>query len=388
MKALKTLIAIALSAGGLGTAVTLGALSNKNNDFKAVAAESSSRVYLDCSGHTEYDDAQSIALHYWSSDETTINTYRQATKAGDNYWYIDLDLTGVAKYQWLRCDAAAGPNSNDHRYNFQYETNVSDNNYYKVTGWNNSGTWHKIDRTWTIVGSTGGEAAWNGGNEDISISLTERFNAEGLEFINTSVSLAAGSVFKIKNSAGSYYGYDCIQTGDGSVISTGDVSGEGNSNITVVNSGSYEIYMKPTLSQFWMQENSEATATSWANSFLTATGTICSDGGESADHLTALQGIWTTQKNAYDALTEGARNIIKTGTASNTIKDAHDRYIHIMTRYAGELASFKEWNVSSSNRINPVAENNSAVLIAAVASAIVLTTTGLFFLLRRKRKEQ
>ncbi len=47
MKALKTLIAIALSAGGLGTAVTLGAVANKNENFEvANAAATISSVEL------------------------------------------------------------------------------------------------------------------------------------------------------------------------------------------------------------------------------------------------------------------------------------------------------------------------------------------------------
>ena len=46
MKALKTLIAIALSAGGLGTAVTLGAIANKNNQkIEKVEAATSTTVY-------------------------------------------------------------------------------------------------------------------------------------------------------------------------------------------------------------------------------------------------------------------------------------------------------------------------------------------------------
>ena len=137
-----------------------------------------------------------------------------------------------------------------------------------------------------------------------------------------------------------------------------------------------------------MQENSTATATSWATSFLSDTGSICSVGGENADHLSALQAVWSDIKDGFDALTLGARNIIKTGTANATVSEAHNRYVHIMTRYAGQLDAFEDWEVSASRNIMPLANETNAIVIITIVSVISLSAVGAFFLLRRKRKEQ
>ena len=382
MKALKTLVAIALSTAGLGTAVTLGVVANNNEQkVEQTQAANTTRLYLDCTSFGDWDNEQSICIDLYTGSS---RTYKEATKVSDNYWYVDADVSNLAGFQFIRCKTG----DTTTRWNEGPWSSSKNNNYCKVTNWNNTGSWQQVATGFTVVGSTTGD--WTSSTEDISITLNERFNNEGLSFYNTTVNLTAGSVFKIKsnNSPADYYGYDCIETGSGSVIATGDVSGSGGSNITVVNSGSYEIYMKPLSGKFWMQENSEATATSWAASFLNATGTICSNGGESADHLSALQGVWADQKSGFDDLTLGARNILKTGTANATVKDAHDRYVHIMTRYAGQLTAFEDWEVSASRGILPLANNSNIVVIITIVSVISLSALGAFFLLRRKRKEQ
>ena len=249
------------------------------------------------------------------------------------------------------------------------------------------GSWTQDDqKTWTVVGATNG--VWAGGDEDISISLTMRFDKEGLEFYNTSVELTAGSVFKVKNSTNNYYGYDCIEEGDGSVLDLGDVSGNGNSNITVVNSGTYEIYMKPFVAKFWMQENSEESATSWASSFLSETNSICSNGGTSADHLSALEGVWSTLKSSYESLTTGAKNILKAGTANATVADAHDRYVHIMQRYGNDLSAFNGWTVSGSRNVLPVIakENTNTIAIIVIISLVSVTAIGGYFFIKRRQE--
>ena len=384
MKALKTLVAIALSATGLGSAVTLGVVS-QNTSIKQTQAAGETRLYLDMSGFSDwYSSSASFKVHTWNSAKG--DQYHAVTKVSDAYYYADVDLATYASgggYRFTRYNSTGASEWN--RGAWQSYT-AGEGTYYKASGWTD-GTWSEADqKTWTVVGATNG--VWAGGDQDINISLEFRFNNEGLSFYNTTVELTVGSVFKVKDSDGNYYGYNAIETGNGSVISAGDVSGSGSSNITVVNSGSYEIYMKPFAGKFWMQENSTATATSWATSFLSDTGSICSAGGENANHLSALQAVWSDIKDGFDALTLGARNIIKTGTANATVTEAHDRYVHIMTRYAGELDAFEDWDVSASRSIMPVVNEGNYIAIIAIVSVIALSATGAFFLLRKKRKEQ
>lgn len=384
MKALKTLVAIALSTAGLGAAVTLGVVAN-NDKIQQSEAASTTRIYLDMGGFSDwYSSSASFKVHTWNN--ANGDKYHSVTKVSDAYYYADVDLATYASgggYRFTRYNSTGGTEWN--RGAWQSYT-AGKGTYYRVSGWTD-GSWSEADQlTWTVVGATNG--VWAGGDEDISIPLEFRFNNEGLAFYNTTVELTAGSVFKVKNSSGDYFGYNAIETGSGSVISTGDVSGSGTGNITVVNSGSYELYMKPFSNKFWMQENSTATATAWATSFINDTGSICATGGESADHLSALQAVWSDIKDGFDALTLGARNIIKTGNANATVKDAHDRYIHIMTRYSGQLDAFEDWEVSASRSIMPLANDSNVIAIIAIITVISLSATGTFFLLRKKRKEQ
>lgn len=385
MKALKTLVAIALSAGGLGSAVTLGVVANNDSKIQQAEAAGETRLYLDMSAFADwYSSSASFKVHTWNS--ANGDQYHAVTKVSDAYYYADVDLATYASgggYRFTRYNSTGSSEWN--RGEWKSYT-AGEGTYYRATGWT-AGSWSEADQlTWEVVGATNG--IWAGGDQDINIPLTFRFNNEGLAFYNTTVELTAGSVFKVKNSAGAYFGYNAIETGNGSVIAAGDVSGSGTSNIEVVNSGSYEIYMKPFSEKFWMQENSTATATSWATSFLSDTGSICSVGGENADHLSALQAVWSDIKDGFDALTLGARNIIKTGTANATVSEAHNRYVHIMTRYAGQLDAFEDWEVSASRNIMPLANETNAIVIITIVSVISLSAVGAFFLLRRKRKEQ
>lgn len=385
MKALKTIVAIALSTVGLGSAVTLGVVANNDQKVQQAEAAGETRIYLDMSGFTDwYSSSASFKVHTWNNAKG--DQYHAVTKVADAYYFADVDLATYASgggYRFTRFNSTGSSEWN--RGAWQSYT-AGQGTYYRASGWTD-GSWSEADqKTWEVVGATNG--IWAGGDQDINITLDFRFNNEGLAFFSTTVELTAGSVFKVKDSDNKYFGYNAIETGSGSVISTGDVSGSGTSNITVVNSGSYEIYMKPFAGKFWMQENSTATATSWATSFLSDTGTICSVGGENANHLSALQAVWSDLKDSFDDLTLGARNIIKVGTANATVSEAHNRYVHIMTRYAGELDAFEDWEVSASRNIMPLANETNAVVIITIVSVISLSALGAYFLLRRKRKVQ
>lgn len=377
---IKFLVGITLAASG---AFALGsALNNKKAEVAEAAA--TTRLYLDMSAFADwYGDTASFKVHTWNSAKG--DQYHSVTKVASAYYYADVDLSTYASgggYRFARYNSTGATEWNKGAWN-DYSGGV--NTYYRATGYTD-GAWSTDDqKTWEVVGATNG--IWAGGDQDINIPLTMRFDTEGLEFYNTSVNLTAGSVFKVKNSTNNYYGYDCIETGAGSVIDVGDVSGSGSSNITVVNSGSYEIYMKPFAAKFWMQENSEASATEWASSFISQTNSICSANGTSADHLTALQGVWSSLKSSFEALTAGAKNILKAGTANATVKDAHDRYVHIMTRYAGQLDKMGDWSVSASRSVLPVSNQNpNTVALIVIISLVSVTAIGGFFFIR-KRKE-
>lgn len=360
--------------------------SLKSKKVESAEAGDATRLYLDMSAFTDwYGDSASFKVHTWNS--ANGDKYFTATKVADAYYYCDVDLATYASgggYRFSRYNSTGATEWNQGAWN-SYAVEV--NTYYRADGYTD-GSWSTENQaTWTVVGATNG--VWAGLDEDISFSLTMRFNNEGLSFYNTSVNLTAGSVFKVKKGnwdAG--YGYNAIETGAGSVIADEAVSGENDSNITVVKSGSYEIYMKPFAGKFWMQENSEVSATNWSTSFLNQTNSICSANGTSANHLTALQGVWSGIKDSFDVLTMGARNIIKTGTANATVKDAHDRYVHIIERYGETLDAFDDWTVSPARVLSFVNEQgnktNLIVIITVIALVSISATGALIFFKKRK----
>ena len=386
MKKAKTIgitfgVAALAVAGGAALALNMGSVAK---EVKADPA--TTRLYLDMSGFTDwYKDSASFKVHTWN--EANGDQYFAATKVdgegGDAYYYADVDLATYAAaggYRFTRF------NPNGTEWNRGAWRSYADGitTYYRASDWTD-GTWSTDDQsTWKVAGATNG--VWAGSDEDISISLNMRFNNEGLQFYSTSVTLAAGSVFKVQNvTASAYYGFEKMDTNS---LTASYFSGEGNNNITVVKGGTFELYMKPSEGRFWMQVSSETEATTFASSFLTATNDICSAGSTSADHATALADIWDDQCNAWKDLTLGAQNIFKTGTANATIKDAHDRYVHIMTRYNATLDPFEGGPSYGSPALNVIFGSDKsfvpAIIIATVSLGAIAAAAGFVFL-RKKR---
>ena len=206
------------------------------------------------------------------------------------------------------------------------------------------------------------------------------------------VQLAADVEFKVVYN-GNWYGWSDVDSSS-SVVNKYIVQGSDPDStgyrIKVKTAGKYEIYFKTNASsnRIWIQQDSASEATTWAQAFLDATNSICSTGGTSANHLTALQGIWSAQKTNFEAMTEGAKGKLIIGTENATIKDAHDRYEHIMKRYNGSLSEFGSWTVDPSNAINPLSKNtNNVALIAIISAFVVLTTAGTFLIIRKKKHQ-
>ena len=118
----------------LGVGVFAGVAANKDAVVKTEAA-STTRYYLDCKSHADYDKEQSVAFNYKNSDETWHLV--EATQMADNYWYVDVDNSSMVEFQFARCDKG----NTDNTYNWQNKSYDKNQNYYEVTDWDNSGTW-------------------------------------------------------------------------------------------------------------------------------------------------------------------------------------------------------------------------------------------------------
>ncbi len=373
-------LSIALGLG-IFAGVALG-----NRGVKEAKATGETRLYLDMSGFSGWADASAtFKVHTWNDAEG--DQYHPVTKAGDLYYYADVDLATYAVdggYRFTRYSSDGSEKWNEGAW-CTYVANPD--TYYKASGWT-AGTWAKDDqKTWTVVGATNG--LWEGPDEDISVALTFRFNNEGLSFYNTNVQLTAGSVIKIKNSDDAYFGFSVLETGSGSVVDAGIMTGEGDNNITVTKTGSYEFYMKPVSGKAWVQENSALTAQQWANRFLGSTYDICKVGSGEQDHGEALATAWAGLKADFEGLTMGAKgyvNDVIAGTQDDaTIASAVARYEHIVKRYT-TLDLFDGLNVARSRALMPISVvQNNALLIAVISSVVVAAAVGLFFIIRRRK---
>ena len=207
-----------------------------------------------------------------------------------------------------------------------------------------------------------------------------------------STQLTADTEFKVICD-GNWYGWNQVDQSSsivGNHIVQGTDPDSTGARIKVVTTAKYSVYIKTNYqtNKLWIQIDPVDEATAWATTFLSSTGTICSTGGESANHLAALTAVWPGFKSSFEGLTKGARDALIEGTANQTIADAHDRYVLILTRYPS-LDEFGEWTVVGSRAITPlITDNNGVAIIIAVSSAIVIASTAGYFFLRKKRKEQ
>ena len=373
---------------GLSLALVFGVgvgLSAKSDVGEANAAGETT-FYLDCTGFAEFDNEQSICLHAYKS-AGDVNTWVEATKAGDNYWSVSVNVTGYTGVEWYRCETG---NTGNH-YNKQSWQGFGGTilTYYRVTGWDNPGDnkqWSNLNSSWTVVGATSG--TWTSQTEDISIALSSsKFSGSGFQYYSTTVSLTEDSVFKIKNSANDYYGFDKLGSyNNQSANEKGLIvnAGEPDKNILVKTSGTYEVYVNAYNGDLWIQAASDAEILDFSTRFLAAMGPKCTD--EDADNKTAVQSIWTTWKGEFEGLTEGARSLF--GTSSNaTVTRARTLYSHVVKRYG--LAAWTDAPkvvrfVSPIDTIFGESSSEPVIILVVISLVSVSAVAGVYFIRKRK----
>lgn len=382
MKTRNAILTFSLAALAFGAAAGL-AMHHANAVETRAEPASTFRVYLDMSGYTDwYKDGASFKVHTWN--DAHKDQYVVATKLADAYYYADVEVANVTDggYRFTRYNGDGSQEWNRGEWCTYNSANLQ--TYYKPSGMT-AGTWSQDDqKTWKVVGAPHG-GSWG----QVDIALTMRFNNEGLSFYSTEVVLTAETQFKVnQDGTENYYGYNCIETGPGSVIDLSLVSGEGDSNITVLKSGTYEIYMKPFTGKFWMQENSVASATAFSEDFLLKTDTACAAAGD--DHGNALKEIWnpknkpdgTSLCEKWDALTIGAKNAFKT-SEDDTIVSARARYLFLVGKY-NVLTPFSQGPAAARYSVGLTETNNTLLVVSIVSALTVVTVAGLFLFKKKK----
>ena len=396
MKALKTLVAIALSTAGLGTAVTLGVVANNNAVEQAEAASTftaGQTLFLNPSSNWKQSNAR-FAAYFFGSNGNKWES--MSTNDFSPLYQCNVPSGSWTNVIFCRMNGSATANNWDNKWNQTGNLNPGNGDVFTIpaSGWDSfsdNGNWSNLNTiySWDVKSSAETDGTWTNTN---SLTLSYKNDGDGAQFYSTAVDLKAGQQFKICRTTDSkWFGSNKFENGTNSAVQRGYISlGNSDANVTVLKDITMELYVKIHSVTVWTQVSSEAEATAWAQTFLSDTNSICSNGGTSANHLSALQNIWANLKSSFEGMTLGAKHVIDAGTANATVKDAHDRYIHIMSRYGGEsgLEAFEDGPTYAAKTMLPIVSKNNIGIIAIITGVIALSATGAFFLLRKKRKEQ
>lgn len=133
-------------------------------------------------------------------------------------------------------------------------------------------------------------------------------------------------------------------------------------------------------------------ALAFGTSFLNTTAKACADGTK--DNSEALKTAWGTLKTEFDALSDGAKKVVKDAVANDAgtdLEKAMARYDHIVKRYSAihtEINDFIGRGVTASltNQLFKANTTNNIMAISLIACASVAAIGSFFFI--RKRKEQ
>ena len=375
---------------GVCAAMVLGAgASLRTNKVIKAKADNETTFYLDCTGFDGWDNAQSVCLHAYKSDGN-VNDWIEATKAGDNYWSVSKDVTGYTGVEWYRCDSG---NTGNHYNKQSWLAFPSSNFYYEVKGWDDPGD----NKQWSAP------AAWSlTGSSSASLS-SHKFDADGYQFYATSISLATNAVIQFTNGTKTTGFADLRDVGNGQTAKEkGLVVDDGTGKVKVVKGGSYDIYVNCITGKVWMQSDAATDADHWAEAFL-------NDGCTTAN--TGTKAKWEDHKTSFDALTEGAKNLLKNEehvehdvVVSGNVKLAVQRYDYVLQRYGvndanADANGYKDFmGRVSSGKLTlsaitipySIVENNAsntAIIIVVVSTISLLGLAGFFFIKRKKESK-
>lgn len=139
-------------------------------------------------------------------------------------------------------------------------------------------------------------------------------------------------------------------------------------------------------------EDDNAKALAFGTSFLNKTVDACADGTK--DNSVELKTIWATLNTEFNALSDGAKKVVKEAIANNAgtdLEKAMARYDHIVKRYSAthtEINDFIGRGVTASltNQLFKANTTNNIMVISLIACASAAAIGSFFFI--RKRKEQ
>ena len=232
-----------------------------------------------------------------------------------------------------------------------------------------------------VIGGTGG--AW----ADILYLDSAKLNgSKNAEYYSTSVTLAAGTQFKIQ--IGPYADGDYYATYTTHESIKNNFNGGGSNNINVVTAGTYAFYFDSYVGSLYITKVEIAEADEWAQYFLSHVG--CDASGRD------LPTGWTACATEYAKISGPAKNIVYGATAKESgtyVEQAVARY-DVAVRNHSSLTKFivnsSDTPRSAAINVNPIAQAvaNSGSMIAIIAiSSVSIAAIGGYFLFKKKKND-
>lgn len=187
-----------------------------------------------------------------------------------------------------------------------------------------------------------------------------------------------------------FYGFEKVQSGDGSSKDAGQVS-QGSLKegtvywINVAVTQTFSIYVKDS-GDIWIQQANDSTqAYAFAKYFLNNVGCDAQGASEPSG--------WSLVSTRYAALPSTCKTTyFVNGTAdehsANQIEQALARYDYAVTHHAGLTRFIVGRTVSESNRLNVISESmdNALPAIVIVIALVSLTTVGAYYFFKKGKK--
>ena len=337
-----------------------------------------------------YNDGAWTAAYFYNNNDPADPSDNEEYWAGTTYNYFtdNFCFVTVPEGNWpnvIFVRMKAGEDINKHwdaRLNQTADLSAGEGDAYVYNEDSEQAGWHTFSdlQTWQI-----------GSNGVLGSNLTYRNNSEGAVFYASGVALEKDATLYVHRDAGSgaegWFKSQYFEEGVGSAVADGYITKNGDDNdATLAKAGSFDFFVKMNSQLIWNQVNSQAVAEAYASSFLT---NVTCNGTDK----TFADSVWTDMKNAFDAMSTGAKNIFKDaepGSANNITKTV-ERYDHIIMRYGtAKYADFMnrfggEYNPAALPEFDASTSTNAIIIIAAVTSVLTLS---IVLVIRVKAKKQ
>lgn len=209
-----------------------------------------------------------------------------------------------------------------------------------------------------------------------------------IEFVQWTTKTPTMSLYKGVYSAGSSK-INSLTIGKDNLVLSGDVN---DSRFQVCTSGDNQVGLSSIMITYVKDSGLLNEALAFGTSFLNKTAEACTDGTN--DNSEALKAAWTTLKNEFTALSDGAKKLVKGAAANNAgtdLEKAMARYDHIVKRYSAAHAEINDFigrgvTTSLTNQLFKANTINNIMVISLIACASAAAIGSFFFI--RKRKEQ